>query len=159
MSCNLVSDTLISALVTAAARSDRYAQLPAPDWSKLSTEQREAFHRVAGRLGGSLPRGENVAKTYPSEVGRALALMNVQSVDANYQGRHTTADDFAEALSYTFEVTTLDVVSLIKQVHNYAYQSCEAPGWDSSWAKAFCEQLEGVLIRNLPGYDAAPWGV
>jgi len=159
MSCHLVSDTHIAALVTAAARYDKYAQLPSPPWEHLSRDHPKAFATVSGKLGGSIPTGSNVAQTYPAYVGRALALANVASVDANYRGRHTGPEDYAAALAYQHEPADLDPVTLLKQVHNYAYQSCEAPDWDSSWAKAFCEQLEGILIRNLPGYDAAPWGI
>lgn len=159
MSCWIVSDTLISALVTAAARYDKYRQLPGADWPALHAAHPEAFPRMGGKLAGFIPNDSNVAKEYPSEIGRALALANVQSMDACYNGRHTSADDYADALAFRCEPVTLDPVTLIKQVHCYAYQSCEAPGWDSSWAKKFCAELESILIRNLPGYEAAPWGV
>lgn len=49
-------------------------------------------------------------------------------------------------------------VEAIKLVHCYKYQSCEHPGWKTSEAKAFCESLEGNLVREIPGYDEAPWG-
>lgn len=158
MSCALVSDTLISALLTGAARYDKHRQIPAPNWAQLALDHPQSFGRVAS-INGTVPNGSNVAKTYPSELGRALALVNVASVEANYQGRHTDASDVAEALAFRIEPVDMEPAALLRQVHYYAYQSCEAPGWDDGWAKAFCTALEGILIQNLPGYIAAPWGV
>ena len=49
--------------------------------------------------------------------------------------------------------------ALFKAIHCYAYQSCGADDWDSSEARAFCEELKERLIGALPGYDEAPWGI
>ena len=51
----------------------------------------------------------------------------------------------------------LTPVEGIKLVHCYSYQSCEHPGWNTSQGRSYCQQLEASLIRNLPGYDSAPW--
>jgi len=48
-------------------------------------------------------------------------------------------------------VITLSLISC------YEYQSCEHPEWRTSEARAICEALRKLAIRNLPGYDEAPW--
>lgn len=54
--------------------------------------------------------------------------------------------------------STIKAVDVLKAIACYEYQSCEHPGWEASRAKAFCEALTATAIRNLPGYDDAPWG-
>lgn len=53
----------------------------------------------------------------------------------------------------------LDVVTLIKAAHCYRYQSCEHPEWETSEAAAITAALESWLVHEVPGYDAAPWGL
>lgn len=50
--------------------------------------------------------------------------------------------------------TTIEAIKLIICL---AYQSCEHPDWKTSKAKAFCQALKEILVRQLPGYDEAPW--
>jgi hypothetical protein len=50
-------------------------------------------------------------------------------------------------------------VVIAKQIANYEYQSCEHDGWGLSEAHAFCRALAEGLLRSLPGWDAAPWGI
>jgi hypothetical protein len=50
-------------------------------------------------------------------------------------------------------------VVIAKQIANYEYQSCEHDYWDSSEAHAFCRALADGLLRSLPGWEAAPWGI
>jgi hypothetical protein len=54
---------------------------------------------------------------------------------------------------------TDDVVVLIKAIHCYEYQSCEHDEWEKSKAADYCTALESMLVHELPGYDAAPWGI
>jgi hypothetical protein len=53
----------------------------------------------------------------------------------------------------------LPVVTVLKQIQCYEYQSCEHDGWETSDARKFCLDLTSRLISYLPGYEAAPWGV
>ena len=46
----------------------------------------------------------------------------------------------------------------LKLIDCFDYQACEPPGWPDSEAYAFCDALRSRLIRELDGYDAAPWG-
>ncbi len=52
------------------------------------------------------------------------------------------------------------VVTLLKAVSCYEYQSCEHTDWNDSEAKKFCVNLREMLIGELPGYDTAEgWGL
>ena len=50
-------------------------------------------------------------------------------------------------------------VVIAKQIANYEYQSCEHDSWESSEAHAFCRALAEGLLRSLPGWEKAPWGI
>ncbi len=50
-------------------------------------------------------------------------------------------------------------VVIAKQIANYEYQSCEHDSWESSEAHAFCRALAERLLRSLPGWEEAPWGI
>jgi hypothetical protein len=50
-------------------------------------------------------------------------------------------------------------VVIAKQIANYEYQSCEHDDWAASEAHAFCRALAEALLRSLPGWDEAPWGI
>jgi hypothetical protein len=50
-------------------------------------------------------------------------------------------------------------VVIAKQIANYEYQSCEHDGWQESEAHAFCRALADALLRSLPGWEEAPWGI
>jgi hypothetical protein len=50
-------------------------------------------------------------------------------------------------------------VVIAKQIANYEYQSCEHDCWESSEAHAFCRALAERLLRSLPGWEEAPWGI
>lgn len=48
---------------------------------------------------------------------------------------------------------------IAKQIANYEYQSCEHEGWEHSESHAFCRALRESLLRSLPGWAEAPWGI
>lgn len=52
-----------------------------------------------------------------------------------------------------------DPVAILKAIECYEYQSCEHPGWRTSNAQAFCENLRRKMIVALPGYREADWEV
>lgn len=105
-------------------------------------------------------------------VGTLLWGENVLSFTYRYEGRHQ--EDTTEARGrYLFDVPAhVDPIIAIKQIHCYAYQSCEHDGWETSAAKKFCDRLEAVLtraagaragagsdVRHTKTYDDAPWGI
>jgi hypothetical protein len=101
-------------------------------------------------------------------VGRDLLQENINSVYHRYD-EDTEAGDMFRATSDHESVMLyvcpripskrFDVVTALKAVDCYEYQSCEHPGWQTSQSRAFCEELRSSLIGQLPGYDAAPWGI
>jgi hypothetical protein len=48
---------------------------------------------------------------------------------------------------------------IAKQIAHYEYQSCEHGGWEESESRAFCLALAEALLRSLPGWEDAPWGI
>lgn len=52
-----------------------------------------------------------------------------------------------------------DPVVVLKQIACLRYQSCERPDWEESRACKLLGSIEGLAISQLPGYDAAPWGI
>jgi hypothetical protein len=51
------------------------------------------------------------------------------------------------------------IAGVLKQIACFEYQSCEHPAWEQSKAKLLCDHLRGRLISQLPGFEAAPWGI
>ena len=98
-------------------------------------------------------------------VARILMTENIKSVCHRYDEEEekyyvqelsvdvTPADRArAKALQFT-------PVQLIKLIHCLDYQSCEHPGWKDSLAKRILDDLEAVLVHQIPGYEDAPWGI
>ena len=50
-------------------------------------------------------------------------------------------------------------VVILKLCANLDYQSCETPDWKTTKARALLEQIKDEAIRQLPGYEDAPWGL
>lgn len=86
-------------------------------------------------------------------VGIMLMAQNRRSVDYRYD--ETEIEDF-----YTHAPSsTRTVVELIRAIDCYEYQSSETPDWEDTEAFHFCEALRRALIRELPGWGDAPWGI
>jgi hypothetical protein len=51
------------------------------------------------------------------------------------------------------------VVTTLKLINCYNYQSCEHPGWKTSRVKQDMDGLYRHVAETLPGYDDAPWGI
>lgn len=97
-----------------------------------------------------------IDKDNASEIGQKLLDENVRSVNYRYHEKDTPE-------SYTFKhvkhVVPLPAVNILKAIDCLDYQSCETPDWRESEAFAILRVIKDVAIRNLPGYDAAPWGI
>lgn len=152
-------------LVTAAMVWDRYDSVPMIPFADLTAEP-VAFRRLVERVDppgqDSFYRPRSISRRavwtlYADELGRGLWLANAASVDYRYRDA-TSGAEAAELRAYRHQVKRRDAVAVIKACHCFAYQACETPDWDKSWAKAAVDQIEAVAVRALPGYDAAPWG-
>ena len=88
-------------------------------------------------------------------LGQILETENLRSVNFRYQ----TADAIEVPYEYKTPRGQHTPIQLIKAIHCYEYQACECNDWKDTVAYAFCHTLEQKLIQQLPGYDAAPWGI
>lgn len=96
-----------------------------------------------------------IDRTNRDQVGQMLLDTNAASAGA----RHQEASELY-IYSYTTPVRfDWEAVDILKAISCYEYQACEAPGWDTSTAKAFCEGLRDAVIPTLPGYNDAPWEI
>jgi hypothetical protein len=130
MSAWIVSKAHIDVMVSAA--------LAAKDWGDFS------FYHDNERI--------VVTSDNADEIGQMLWEENHKSVNARYRENTKTP-------KYTFRpVEVPSPGEVAKGIGCYEYQSCEHDGWETSAAKAFCTELEGVQIVRLPEYESAPWG-
>lgn len=89
------------------------------------------------------------------QVGAMLWRQNLMSVNHRYGSKNPVDREF----SFSMATPLRSPLELLKLVECYHYNSCDHPSWKTSEAKSFTEQLQFKLIRELPGYDAAPWDI
>lgn len=86
-------------------------------------------------------------------LGQSLWDTNVESVNHRYPDNQNTG------YVYAHRPYPVRYVQLQKLLHCYAYQSCEHDGWIGSASERLVTSLTGYRTEELPGYDAAEWGV
>lgn len=95
-----------------------------------------------------------------TDLGRMLLRENMASVACRYAHKGFTVDEFElSAYRASRPAREFSVVELLKALDCYEYQACEHNGWKGSRAATFCADLRTALIKCLPGYDDAPWGI
>jgi len=96
-----------------------------------------------------------IDRTNRDQVGQMLLDTNAASAGA----RHEETPELY-IYSYTTPVRfDWEAVDVLKAISCYEYQACEAPGWERSAARAFCEGLRRAVTPALPGYTDAPWEI
>lgn len=91
----------------------------------------------------------------PAEIGQMLWQTNYNSVNYRYSEAAVTP-----VYLHTWPaVGRLSAVDRLSLLASYEYQSCEHPGWITSDARTYCQQLRHDLITELPGYAEAPWSI
>ncbi|GMA37786.1 hypothetical protein [Demequina litorisediminis] len=86
-------------------------------------------------------------------IGQALTDAVHASVNHRYR-------DAVNPPAYTFRMLDTDVlppVVILSLIACYRYQACEIDGWDTTLAATYLNVIEAASIRELPGYDEAPW--
>lgn len=85
-----------------------------------------------------------------------LLTENAKSVNYRYEG-----DKNDPTITYRCEARFLNLpaVEVIKLCNCYDYQACEHPEYEASAAAGIVDALRKHYINELPGYDAAPWGL
>lgn len=134
MSAHMVSNEHINVLVWAA---NRYA-----DGSVFYYHRADRSTAYISRDGGR------------DEAGETLLDTNAASMNRLY------GDELEVTYSYQNPASMLWApVEILKAIRAYVYQACDAPDWDASDAKAFCDRLMVAVMHHLPGYEDAPWGI
>jgi hypothetical protein len=99
-----------------------------------------------------------------TQIGKWLMEENEKSVLSRYPqdtldsapgciGERSTNYKFREFLP------ALKPVEVLKACHCLDYQSCEHDEWPQSLAYGILQSIERAAMRQLPGYENAPWGV
>lgn len=90
-------------------------------------------------------------------VAAVLYASNADSV--NFRYRESQPLICFESLQPTYlHRDCVDAVMVLKSVACLRYQSCERPGYYDTFGARLLDEIERAAIRNLPGYDDAPWG-
>lgn len=118
-------------------------------YSLRSLLERDGFERRTG--------------DFERTVGNVFSMLvteNLTSLSWRYPGDRTAHD--ATAASYCPKFVRLSdypPLTIIKLCHHYAYQACEHDGWADAEARKLIAAIESHAVRQLPGYDSAPWGL
>ena len=117
-------------------------------------------------LDAALRYTDNIAMTVYTNDGQALTIdrtnrdavgqMLLDTNAASAGARHQEDYIYSYRTPARFDWEAIDI---LKAISCYEYQANEAPGWDTSTARAFCEALRRAVIPALPGYTDAPWEI
>lgn len=86
-------------------------------------------------------------------IGQVLTDENYRSVNYRYQ-EQTEPRRFQRVM---LKGKALSPIEIVKLCHSYSYQSCEAPDWKETEAHAIVGALRERSIRQIEGYEEAPW--
>lgn len=106
-------------------------------------------------------RAMSVASGDEDRVGQMLWDANAISLAHRYGvGHHDMlTEQYKRGFHFTWPRVMPTTVEALKLADCYVYQSCEDQEfWADSEAKRFVDAYRLQLVRNLDGYDAAPWG-
>lgn len=131
MSCFVVSDAHINALITYAALHPQ---------SKVQVPNQPELNDLTGAQWGQWMRDEN---------------------ERAYRHRYGHRTDLGEPLPYhhQWDTHTYTPVEIIKLATSFRYQLAEAEDWAETPAAKLAECIIDIAITELPGYEQAPWEV
>lgn len=92
-----------------------------------------------------------------AHMGNILKSQNVRSLNARYPKSPTELVSFE--FKYKHQNETNYVMTALKILSCYEYQSCESDDWYDSVAYKLVNVLRARLVSTLPGYEDAPWGL
>lgn len=90
------------------------------------------------------------------ELGQTLWMENARSIAYRYPDHPAPVVRYVRLPRL---VPVLDPVVVLKSIGCLEYQSCEHPDYYESRAYKLLQTLQSIAIAELPGYDAAPWGI
>ena len=153
MSAHQVTTTEVRALVSAVMRWDLYNTVPLPP--RAMTERHpEAFKHL---LGYEPPLNSNWVKSFPDELGRALVLANLDSLNARYPAHADPESDAAWVADFRHAMTDHEPLAIVMAASHYAYQSCEVADWDSCWANVASRAIRECAISAAT--KGQSWGI
>ena len=141
MSAYIVSKKIIDAIVTVAATGPLGHRGYGQGWSDLI----------------QYAKYDGLHVTTPSELGAALWVANVRSVNYRYSERNPGFMKAARAYEYEPVRKRPNVLEALALLSTYEYQTCERPDWRRAPEYYFIERLRGALIYWLPGFSEARW--
>ncbi len=123
-----------------------------------------AQHRMDGYFSWySTEDGEPVAERLDfdsiDETARMLRMENLRSLNARYGDPVPEVTETLVDTGHLIRAGRLDPVAVLKAIACYEYQSCESSDWFFTRAAAYCRALRVAVIKQLPGYEGAPWEV
>lgn len=109
---------------------------------------------------GILQSGHDILTLHTDEAQIAAVLrhQNIRSIQARYG---SDADDMWGDEPYRYRRVESDLIShpaVLKSLACLEYQSCETDDYRETLAWALLEAIRDAAVRDLPGYDDAPWG-
>jgi hypothetical protein len=179
-------DFLVQAALAGPSDGVEWNREPEPKFSWCHDDQLHRLELVAevgDELPPAIPGLHPIERVPPSVLGQRLLDECVASVHGRYPDTSPDEGDLPGPIDayymgpyiwepYLQSETRLiapgmprvipppaSTVVIAKQIANYEYQSCEHDGWTQSEAHAFCRALAESLLRSLPGWEAAPWGI
>lgn len=136
MSAYIVSDDTINALVTYAVSK---GLLP-------------YFKYDAPQFNGREPTAQDIAQLLLDE--------NARSVNARYNESEKPTIAYKECRILHNGAHTGELpLTILKLCSCYDYQACETDDYEETDAARIIRRIRGSAIGDLPGYDAAPWGL
>jgi len=120
-------------------------------------------------LDAALRYTDNIGMTVYTTDGQALTIdrtnrdqVGQMLLDTNAASAGTRHQEDTELYIYSYRTPARfdwEAIDILKAISCYEYQANEAPDWDTSTARAFCEALRRAVIPALPGYTDAPWEI
>jgi hypothetical protein len=146
MSCSVVSDAHIHALVATAIYGPKDAQ----------ERVRRGLWHVWYR-----PEQKHAVLDYADKIGQMLLAGNLKSYGVHNPSEDDPEGDAEIAAAYRFPVSVEPLTSIqaLKALACIEYQSDAANDWLATDAADFLQQLRLEIIKSLPGYDAAKWRI
>lgn len=88
-------------------------------------------------------------------IGRTLTYANAMGQMDRYKD-----DESARVREYRWQpARKCSTVEMAKLLNCFEYQASEWSKWESSTAAKIVDACRCALLRSLPGYGAAPWGL
>jgi hypothetical protein len=87
-------------------------------------------------------------------VAGILYTANVESVNERY-----SEDDVSVGFKFKAYTKPQSITALLSCLACLDYQSCEIYGYDKTIGATIIRAISKAAIRELPGYNEAPWGL